>query len=464
MISQDVIHWFIVPVVLCGTLIGSDGVKCIFNRIDLFDPIGVIGIVGVHFFFLAPLLHVSSDYWMQYVLPPPDWRDWLGWMANLNLVSLIAYRYFRVFFGRHSVQSQQQKKILKLDWNRFKILITFSLLLSGALQVAVYAKYGGILGYIAAYETHDAAVFEGMGWIFMMAESFPILIIMAYAVYVHNKKKIPGWLPLTLVLVAFLILKILFGGLRGSRSNTVWGLFWAVGIIHFWIRPIPRKLVFSGMIFLVLFMYVYGFYKRAGIEGVVAVRNAEMRTEMETKTGRTLEGTLLGDLARSDVQAFLLYRIWDYPSDYNFACGRTFAGALALLIPQRLWSDRPVTKVKEGTEIQYGRGSYPLWISSRVYGLAGETMLNFGLIAVPFAFAFWGFAVAKVHTLMLALTVEDCRWLIVPLMIMFSFNILVSDSDNNLFFLVKNGTLPTLVVFLSSTRSIQQKYIALCGA
>ncbi len=39
----------------------------------------------------------------------------------------------------------------------------------------------------------------------------------------------------------YFLLKLLFGGLRGSRTITVFGLFWIAGAIHIWIRPVPRK-------------------------------------------------------------------------------------------------------------------------------------------------------------------------------------------------------------------------------
>src|SRR5258708_24048940 len=71
-------HWFLVPVLLCGVLIGIDAVDWFRGRLDIFDPAGIIGLLGVHFFFLAPLLHVTWDSWMRYINPPPDWRGWLG--------------------------------------------------------------------------------------------------------------------------------------------------------------------------------------------------------------------------------------------------------------------------------------------------------------------------------------------------------------------------------------------------
>jgi uncharacterized membrane protein len=57
-----------------------------------------------------------------------------------------------------------------------------------------------------------------------------------------------------LAFAVFFGLLILFGGLRGSRSNFVWSLFWAVAVVHFCIRSIPRRVVFPGIAALLGFM------------------------------------------------------------------------------------------------------------------------------------------------------------------------------------------------------------------
>src|ERR1700749_2793518 len=101
-----ILHWFLIPLTLCGCLIGTDMVKWISNRLDLYDATGLIALLGYHFFFIAPLLMVSWDYRMKY-LPdqPQDYRDWLGAMAIVNLAGLLFYRYAI----RHLVASRTKK-------------------------------------------------------------------------------------------------------------------------------------------------------------------------------------------------------------------------------------------------------------------------------------------------------------------------------------------------------------------
>src|SRR5437588_10852622 len=58
--SDRFLHWFVLPVACCGALIGIDAVDWLRGRVHLLDPVGILGLYGLHFFFLAPLLHV---YW-----------------------------------------------------------------------------------------------------------------------------------------------------------------------------------------------------------------------------------------------------------------------------------------------------------------------------------------------------------------------------------------------------------------
>lgn len=456
-LSDQFLHWFVIPVLFCGILIGSDAIAWFRGQLNIFDPVGILGLLGFHFFFLAPLLHTYWDYWMPNVVAPPDWRDWLGYMAFINFVGLLAYRVSRNIILRY--EQEQPKTLWRLDKQKFFMVVSFALLLTGALQIWVYASYGGILGYIQAYtERATTNAFRGMGWIFMLSESFPVLALMSYAACVEKQKRAKSWLVLAFVLFVFLILKLLFGGLRGSRSNTIWSLFWAVGIIHFWIRPVSKKFILVGCVFMVLFMFLYGFYKGAGLDALRALESTKVRAEMARRTNRSLETAILADLGRSDVQAFLLYRLISPVGDYEYAWGRTYFGAAVILIPRGIWPERPPHKVKEGTEAQYGMGYYipGRWESSRVYGLAGETMLNFSPFAVPLAYLILGLVVNRVRHFVLNLKSSDSRLILLPFLINLCFVILIGDSDNVLMFLIKNGAVPFVVLALSSTKLVAE--------
>lgn len=448
-------HWFLVPLFACGTLIGIDMIDWLRGRRDVFDVVGILGLLGYHFFFLAPLLHVRWDFWMDQVAPPPDWRDWLGSMALYNVTGLLIYRVAR----KTGPSRQVRRSALRIDPRRFVPVVAAALALSAGLQLAAYASFGGIIGYITAFEAGDGS-FEGMGWVFVLSEKFPLLALIAYAVAARRRGARVSTAKIAALLLGYVALTFLFGGLRGSRSNTIWSLFWAAGVIHFWLRPLPKRLIYAGLVFVGLFMYVYGFYKSGGSEAVLTA--LEDRSQLETIERRGRRGSetvILSDLARADVQAYILYRM--FHSDYELAWGRTYVGAAALLIPRSVWPERPQDKVREGTQVQYGMQSYRPGghRSSRVYGLAGEFMLNFGPAFVPFVYALLGLAVGRVSRLTASLDPLDARWLLVPFYINLCFVLLGMDSDNILFFSVKNGLMPVLVVHLGSV-AVQRRRAA----
>ncbi len=453
--SGRLVHWFVLPVLACGVLIGMDAYDWARGRMSLFDPVGIIGLTGLHFFFLAPLLHISWQFLMKTPVPPIDWRADMGGMAILNLIGLVIYRWTRDVFVRRAPQTSPVQ--WRLNKPVFLTLMPFMLLFTGALQMWVYARFGGLSGYIeAATDLTDTTQMAGMGIIFLFSETFPILAIMLFAAYASDKPRWQGWPVLIGVMIAFLVLRILFGGLRGSRSTILFALLWAGGILHFYVRPISRQAVLIGVAFMVMFMYAYGFYKAAGAESFKAIEDTSARTEIRESSGRDFQSVLLGDLSRSDVQAYIFDRVWRprdvTQSDYEYGWGRTYLGALVLFVPTSIWPNRPVHKVKEGTEIIYGMGTYvpnELW-SSRVYGLAGEAMLNFGVLAVPFAFVLFGLAVSLTRRLLMILTVGDTRLLMFPYLITFCAIILTSDSDNLIVYIVQQGAFPFLMICIGS--------------
>jgi hypothetical protein len=452
--SDRTMHWFVIPVWCCGVLIGCDTVDWVRGRLDLFDPAGIIGLLGFHFFFLAPLLQVAWDVWMPYVEPPPDWRDWLGFMAVVNVAGLFLYQIARRWAA--SRNSATPQSFWRIEWTRLAPAAACALAISAVLQCWVYAAHGGLSGYVGVVtegigrpETESA--FSGMGWLFLVSESFPIVAMIAFAVYAVRKQRATGWSTLILVLLGYFLLAMLFGGLRGSRSQTIWALFWATGIIHLWIRPLNKKLIAAGLCFLLAFMYLYGFYKSSGSD-VVALR--EDLAWSEDERSRTLQGLLVGDLARSDVHALLLYRLWMSLGDYEYAAGRTYLGSIALLVPRRVWPERLPTKVFYGTEALYGAGSYDEeeLVASWVYGLAGETKLNFGVLAVPLAYVIFGLLVGRLQRFMSRLHMSDGRWLLCPFLVNLTVAVLHSDTDNLLFMLFKDGLVPLSLVWFACLR------------
>ena len=176
-------HWFLIPIALCGVLIGIDAVEWLRGRLDLYDPIGMVGLLGVHYFFIAPLLHVGWDTWMD-LPPPPDWREWLGYMGILNAFGLVLYRLGRRVF---KAKLNSSGVLWRMDKTRFRLVLPIFILVSAVAQTLVYARFGGISGYMES-RISDPDSFVGLGSIFMISESAPILIAFFIIVNMQQKK------------------------------------------------------------------------------------------------------------------------------------------------------------------------------------------------------------------------------------------------------------------------------------
>ncbi len=459
--NERFVHWFVIPIFVCGVIVGVDGIQWLLGRHDLFDPAGIVGIIGLHFFFLAPLLHVHWDYSISASLPaidpPADWREWLGRMAIWNAAGLILYR---IAMNRAALWRGKSSQDSVWLVNKTPLLLSAAcgLAISVCAQSWIYAQFGGIGGFIEACTeksseaTHADAAFAGMGWTLILAECLPILAMISYAATVGRTRVGRSYFTIIVVFLLFFVLRILFGGLHGSRSNTIWALFWAAGILHFWVRPLSKTFVFVGVCFLIVFMYAYGFYKSLGTGALTALSEGEKPSELGERTGRTFEGLLLGDFGRADVQAFLLYRLSLPDRDYSYAWGRTYMSTITLMVPRSFWPNRPPSKLKEGTELQYGVGSFDSegWASSREYGIAGEAMLNFGPAAIPPAYLLFGLLVGRLRRFLSKLHLDDVRRFLSPFLVILCFWMLVADSNTMLFVIVKDGLAPAMVVWIGS--------------
>ena len=186
-----------------------------------------------------------------------------------------------------------------------------------------------------------------MGWQFLIAESFPCFLAIFVLVYQRKTLVQAPWTPIALMGAAFFVTKLLFGGLRGSRSNTVWAIFWLVGAVHLWVKPVPRRFLTIGAAFLVVFMYIYGFYKQEGTAALAIIQSRDEMQSTSEKTGRTLDVALLGDLARSEVQAYELYRLAAV-RDYDYASGATYISALTVLVPKSIRPDSDPIQTRKG--------------------------------------------------------------------------------------------------------------------
>ena len=100
----------------------------------------------------------------------------------------------------------------------------------------------------------------------------------------------------------------------------------------------------------------------------------------------------------------------------------------------------------------YGKNSFdPIHFhTSLVYGAVGEVMLNFGAAGVPVIYLFWTFLVARIRKWILTWDSRDIRLLLAPFLVNLCIAMLMGDSDNILYFVLKGGAVPVFLVWVAS--------------
>jgi len=449
--NQSVLHWFLVPVMACGVLTAVDTVRWLRGKLDLFDPKTIIACVAFYGFFVAPLLNACWDTFGVGDLPYwGDWRPWLGAMAGLNALGLGAYRLAYDFAFAHSKASGETWEI---NQRRTYPFFAMSLFLSVAGTVAFLWQLNGIPGIVRSFES-DPEAFAGKGWLLIFAWPMSVLLFIAI-IYLLTRRadQVHRGRTLTIAVVALLVagaIHLLFVGSYGSRGTTVWALFWMLGIIHYRVRNLPKKAMVFAIVFLIGFMYLYGFYKEKKTAALNVLRAPSSWLDPEGYQ-RDFKYLLLGDLARADSNAFILRNIVVDPTDYDYRWGLTYVGALTILIPSNFWPQRPEIRVEAGSEALWGKATQLR--SSRLYGLSGEALLNFGPWGVVPMFAVYGAVLGCYRRKLRNWDPADARMFLAPFLTAMVVMALVYDSDVLLFDLITEGTLAIFVLFLASKRS-----------
>lgn len=377
-------HWFLIPVTVCGILIGVDAIEWLRRRRDVFDPPALLGLFGVHFYYLAPILHVLLDYWPALLHPShPDWRVPLGAMALLNAAGLTVYRVIVSLPARRVRRAARYR----FDEGRFRRLLVAAIALGVLAFVTEVALLGGPAGFIVAM-TEDRQALDGLGWLLLLSESFPLLVFCLVVVRWRTALRHRAGLVVAL-LAGLVALQFLVGGLRGSRSSLLWPLVLALVLVHLVVFPITRKAFLVSAVVVVVFVYGYGLYKGAGVEVVDVAKGTRTVEEVSDSTGRDLPMVLLGDFGRADMQALVLER--ERTGRAGWSYGSTYLAAPLSLVPRTLVPHRPPDKSEVGTNVLYGAGVYEAGIrSQRVFGITGEAILNFGPVGGLASFALLG--------------------------------------------------------------------------
>lgn len=463
-LDSDLCHPCVLPLFICGVIIGPDAIRWFRGGVDTFDPKGIIGVFGLNFFFLAPLVFICTDMQVAWVNNPQDWRPWIGVMGWFNVAGIIVYQLSHRFAFK---RCRPSKKVWALNTQKAKGIVWTAILLSILCWAVYLIVMGGFAGIIAEKLYIDIAV-GGVGTFKFMAAALMPLLLIALTIRRSDNTR-TGVFSLVALLLLGAIIQFLTTGLGGSRIRVLSPFIWALGIVHYYWRDMTQKALVLLMIPVILFTFIYGMYKAGHERFIEALRGRTTFAEVAGATGETLPHVLVGDMSRANIQAWMMYRWFELPHDYRFWYGTTYLQAPIALAPKwlfRFMQRGGSWKTRAGTEYLHGKGYFdPLRAkkSGYIYGLAGEAILNFGLWAIPFAFAFWGFLVGWLRRKWLSWPMGDCRLLIMPWLTILAISLLANDSDVTWSMFISQMAIPSFVVFLISSRSYLNREVELEG-
>lgn len=458
-------HWFLLPVFLCGVSIAPDSIRWLRGSIDIFDVRALISVIGIHFFFLAPILHT---YWrgdITDLITPPDWRPWLGGMAILNWFGILAYLYFSRLptgswtYARSSFRATVPGRA---------VIVMPAFFLASVLALAYYiAAHGGLQSLFVkgAMDTRYAST-GLLGMIMALAYSTPVLGAMTVTflrISAQGRRQVNSAV-VAFALLPFLPLPFLVGGHQGARSAILYVLFWIGGMFHFFWRRANRTVVVTAMIAAVALMYTWTIFKKGGVDNITRLRQGQTLGEVTHRSSISTQGMLLGDLSRTDIQALFLSRLIGKDNSYRYRWGTTYFTGVFTYIPRFIWPSKPTVtrRIAAGVEMQLGSTSVTEKSKqtrgaagnamTRVYGLAGEAMLNFSYVSIPFAFALWGYLVRRCRLLLYQSQQGDAVLLFLPFFTYVCAMMLYMDSDNIIANLILRGMFPAIAWLLVTRR------------
>lgn len=415
--TANELHWALLPLALCGGLEAPTLVRWLRGRADAFDPKSVVTLFVFHNTFVAPVLHLAWDWYTPLVRVPDDTWEWFGRLATVNAAALVALELG--YTWATAGPPPALRPLRRVDAPRLAGTLALGGLVALAAQVQLLRHFGGASGLIDAYEVRGVE-FSGMGMVLMLAWPFPLIVLLETLLFLGRRgrrtRRRPGAALVAAILATFAGVHLGWAGLHGSRLSMLGGMFLAAGLCHFLLRRFSSRAVMIGLGTAFVFCFLYSFYKGAGRDGIsAALSGAEGIARAQQRTGRDVGWLLLGDLARADVQMEVLWTMYEANPTYRPQLGATYVGA-AIFVPRSVWPARPRGPQEAYAELRDGRigtreGDAP---NSRVFGLGGETLLNFGWTGMPIAHALFGALIGRLRRAIASLRPGDARFLLVP--------------------------------------------------
>lgn len=432
---------YLLPVVLCGVISAVKLSDCLRKREYYRDVYTLVwGIVFINSY-AAPLIHFAREEWMEYIIfTPHNWNDYAFLTASFYLIGII------VWLAIFQEDEPSRRFVTKWEYREnVPYMLIVLMVVSFILQLYVYARVGGIGGYIQAYtdSTKEESAFSGTGLFSIFSEMFPYLFVM-YFVVVHKEKK-AGGRKVFVFFVLLLLALLFFGGLRGSRNNVIYTLVMGVIAVHIFVYKFKAVHLLYFIVFFFLFMYVGRLYKDQKGNLLENVKEAvEIREKKNISQAETI---VLGDLSRFGVNTYEFYLL-EMSKEYKYKYGETYLWGILTFVPfgsAIIHHYDICSRSEAATELFYKNRTKTE--NSKIFGLLGEWMLNFGIWTFFVPYLLMGFVLRSLRRTLISIPIDDVRMLIVPAVLTMVPDLILSDMSNIMSFFVKRIAVFLFVIY-----------------
>jgi hypothetical protein len=436
---------------LCGTL----AAVVIFNRSwlsgvkrnVLSHPFEVFTYI---YFVAVPAVNVIYDDYVNRALFYSDPVEALGYLNLLNAAGLLAAAV-AARWGKPSSGTEAR------EWPRIEHM---QALLAGALVTSlVLGVYNNFIA-LNLRASSDAAIESGIG-LYALIESAPTLLAWLIVVSVWKQGRQPSTGAAVMLLALFLFVAVGMNFSRGSRVTVLLIVILGFQLFQQHVYRLSKLKVLALVLVGALVFNLMTIYKHSGLEGVSSYLAGEgVATYVDERYTNPVR-IIIGDIGRADLQAAILEA--DREDQLPRAYGRTYVKALTLPLPDALdplpydWNKTVVGALAQ-FEIDPGAvltaDNEAGIASSRIYGLVGEALLNFGIVGAIVAFVLLGL-VARWSILYANGPGGWERALIAPVVSVLPILVLFYDLDNIIFRLIMILALPGLLLLLN--RALQDR-------
>lgn len=390
------------------------------------------------YFVIAVYAHYYLNFFVELYI-----EDTSSALVNLNIINSIGLTLAILGYFFSKKINVQNSFSFSVDFKKIRNRSLFFIIIGVLLSFYLF-KYEFASVVKSVEEENQRSIF-----IYMFVENTPLLMGWLFIAYYKNKDKIPSIYSFYLMLLIVVVASLIVSGTRGSRISIILQISSFILLYSSVFKKIKFRNILIALFIAFIFNNYFTVYKYGGIEAVEEYISTGYKPTYISDYQDSRK-VILHDLGRSDVQAIIYDRVIN--DDYNPPyIPHSYISSLNLLIPSSLKFDENFySKEQLGYSAQYMTTLSKENKSSRIYGVMGEALLNFGFLGVFFSFFIFGIVIQR--------TLKSYKYLernglilFMPLIVLFPVYYLFYDFGNILFLLVKTWLIP-IFVFLSSSR------------